>query len=73
LEAALAQVERVARARNLSTDEITPLIAKHTEGRFFGDFWNRVSPLKLITIWMFPSLPVNDRSEKVNSAAAVRP
>jgi len=39
LEAALAQVERVAGARNLSTDEITPLIAKHTEGRFFGDFW----------------------------------
>ena len=38
VEAALAQLERVARARDLSTDEITPLIAKHTEGRFLGIF-----------------------------------
>jgi len=38
VEAALAQVERVARARDLSTDDITPLISKHTEGRFLGIF-----------------------------------
>ena len=38
VEAANAQVERVARARDLSTDDITPLIAKHTEGRFLGIF-----------------------------------
>lgn len=38
LEAALAQVERVARTRDLSTDEITRLIAKHTRGRFLGIF-----------------------------------
>jgi K+-transporting ATPase ATPase C chain len=38
VEAALAQLERVARARNLSTDEIDRLIAKHTDGRFLGIF-----------------------------------
>lgn len=38
LEAAQAQLERVADARDLSTDEITPLIAEHTEGRFLGIF-----------------------------------
>ena len=37
-EAANAQVNRVAEARNLSTDQITPLIAKHTDGRFLGIF-----------------------------------
>lgn len=38
VEAALAQVERVARARDLSTDEITAVIAKHTQGRFLWIF-----------------------------------
>ncbi len=38
LEAALAQVERVARVRGLSTDEIIALIAKHTQGRFLWIF-----------------------------------
>lgn len=38
LEAAQAQLERVADARNLSTDEITLLIAEHTQGRFLGIF-----------------------------------
>jgi len=47
VEAALAQLERVARARNLSTDEIDRLIAKHTEGRFLGILENRVNVLKL--------------------------
>lgn len=36
--AAIAQLERVATARNLSTDDIAPLIAKHTQGRFLGIF-----------------------------------
>jgi len=38
VEAAIAQLERVATARNLSTDDIAPLIAKHTQGRFLGIF-----------------------------------
>lgn len=38
LEAAQAQLERVARARNLSTDEIIPLVNQHTQGRFLGIF-----------------------------------
>ena len=38
LEAAQAQLERVAEARNLSSDEIVPLINKHTQGRFLGIF-----------------------------------
>ncbi|MBW4663291.1 MAG: K(+)-transporting ATPase subunit C [Chroococcus sp. CMT-3BRIN-NPC107] len=35
---AIAQLERVATARNLSTEDIAPLIAKHTQGRFLGIF-----------------------------------
>lgn len=38
LEAAQAQLERVAKARDVSTDEIIPLINKHTRGRFLGIF-----------------------------------
>jgi len=38
LEAAQVQIERVAQARDLSTDEIVPLINKHTQGRFLGIF-----------------------------------
>ena len=38
LEAAQAQLERVAEARNLSSDEIVPLINKRTQGRFLGIF-----------------------------------
>ena len=38
VEAALVQLERVANVRELSTDEITPLIVKHTQGRFLGVF-----------------------------------
>ena len=38
VEAAQAQVERVARERGLSSDQITSLIAKHTQGRFLGIF-----------------------------------
>jgi K+-transporting ATPase ATPase C chain len=38
LEAAQAQLERVAKARDISTDEIIPLIDKHTGGRFLGIF-----------------------------------
>lgn len=37
-ESAQAQIERVATARGLSTDEITPLIMKHTQGRALGIF-----------------------------------
>lgn len=48
LEAALAQIERVARARNLSTNEIEPYIAKYLEGRFLWIFGEpRVNVLKL--------------------------
>lgn len=38
LEAALSQVERIAKARDLSTDDINALIVKHTQGRFLGIF-----------------------------------
>lgn len=38
LEAAQAQLERVAKVRDLSTDQIIPLINKHTQGRFLGIF-----------------------------------
>lgn len=38
IEAAQAQIERVAQARDLSTDEIVPLINRYTEGRFLGIF-----------------------------------
>lgn len=38
IEAAQVQIERVAKARDLSTDEIVPLINKHTQGRFLGIF-----------------------------------
>jgi K+-transporting ATPase ATPase C chain len=41
-EAALAQLSRVARVRGLSTDQINVLIAKHTNGRFWGFSENRV-------------------------------
>jgi len=35
---AIAQLEKVATARNLSTEDIAPLIVKHTQGRFLGIF-----------------------------------
>ena len=38
LEAVEAQLVRVAKARDLSTDEIVPLVNKHTQGRFLGIF-----------------------------------
>lgn len=38
LEAVLEQRERVALARDLSTEQIDTLIAKHTQGRFLGIF-----------------------------------
>ncbi|WP_412458737.1 K(+)-transporting ATPase subunit C [Gloeocapsopsis dulcis] len=38
VEAAFNQLERVAQARNLSPDEIAPLIVKHTQGRFLWIF-----------------------------------
>ncbi|MDV2993390.1 MAG: Potassium-transporting ATPase KdpC subunit [Chroococcidiopsis sp. SAG 2025] len=38
LEAVEAQLVRVAKARNFSTDEIVPLVNKHTQGRFLGIF-----------------------------------
>lgn len=38
LEAAEAQIARVAKARNFSPDEIVPLVNKHTQGRFLGIF-----------------------------------
>ncbi len=37
-EAAYAQLSRVARVRGLSTDQVSALIAKHTDGRFLGIF-----------------------------------
>ncbi|MBV8885301.1 MAG: K(+)-transporting ATPase subunit C [Chroococcidiopsidaceae cyanobacterium CP_BM_RX_35] len=37
-EAAMAQLNRVARVRGFSTDQINELIAKHTQGRFLGIF-----------------------------------
>jgi len=38
LEAAQAQIERVAKARDLSTDDINALIDKYTQGRFLWIF-----------------------------------
>ena len=38
VEGAQAQLNRVASARGLSADQISPLIAKHTDGRFLGIF-----------------------------------
>lgn len=38
VEAAFNQLDRVAQTRNLSPEEIAPLIAKHTQGRFLGIF-----------------------------------
>lgn len=38
VDAVIAQLERVATARNLSTEDIAPLIAKHVQGRFLGIF-----------------------------------
>lgn len=38
VEAAQGQLERVALARDLSTDEVNDLITKHTSGRFLGLF-----------------------------------
>ena len=38
VEAALFQLERVAKVRNLSADAINRLIARHTDGRFLGIF-----------------------------------
>lgn len=38
IDAALAQVERVAQVRNFSPEEIVPLIKRHTQGRFLGIF-----------------------------------
>lgn len=58
LEAALAQLERVADVRNLSTDDITPLIVKHTQGRFLGIFGEPgVNVLNLnrdLDVWQSP-------------------
>ena len=56
--AALAQRERVALARDLSTDEIDTLISKHTDGRFLGIFGELgVNVLKLnyeLDVLQFP-------------------
>jgi potassium-transporting ATPase KdpC subunit len=38
LEAVEAQLVRVAKARDLSIEEIVPLVNKHTQGRFLGIF-----------------------------------
>jgi K+-transporting ATPase ATPase C chain len=38
LEAAEAQIARVAKARNFSPEEILPLVNKHAQGRFLGIF-----------------------------------
>lgn len=37
-DAAQAQLDRVAKVRNLSTEQLIPLISKHTQGRFLGIF-----------------------------------
>ena len=48
VESAIAQLERVATARNLSPEDIAPLIVKHTQGRFLGIFGEpRVDVLNL--------------------------
>ncbi len=38
VESAIAQLDRVATARNLASEDIAPLIVKHTQGRFLGIF-----------------------------------
>lgn len=38
IDAANAQINRVANARGLFTEQIAPLIAEHTDGRFLGIF-----------------------------------
>ena len=38
IDSALAQVERIAKVRNVSPDEIVPLINEHTQHRFLGIF-----------------------------------
>ncbi len=38
LEAARAQIQRVAAARGLNTNQVEILVSKHTEGRFLGIF-----------------------------------
>ncbi len=48
VDSANAQLEGVATARNLSSEEIVPLIAEHTQGRFLGIFGEpRVNVLNL--------------------------
>lgn len=48
VDSAIAQLERVATARNLSPEDIAPLIVKHTQGRFLGIFGEpRVNVLNL--------------------------
>ncbi len=37
-EAALSQLERVAKTRNISLEQIQPLISQNTDGRFLGIF-----------------------------------
>ncbi|UFP93418.1 K(+)-transporting ATPase subunit C [Gloeobacter morelensis] len=45
---AAAQVERVAKARNLAPDQVRKRVAEHTEGRFLGLFGEpRVNVLEL--------------------------
>ncbi len=38
VESAIAQLDRIATVRNLSSEDIAPLITKHTQGRFLGIF-----------------------------------
>ena len=38
VESAIAQLEKIATARNLASEDIAPLIVKHTQGRFLGVF-----------------------------------
>ncbi len=48
VESALSQLERVATARNLPSEDIAPLIVEHTQGRFLGIFGEpRVNVLNL--------------------------
>jgi potassium-transporting ATPase KdpC subunit len=48
VESAIAQLDRVAAARNLASEDIEPLIVKHTQGRFLGIFGeSRVHVLNL--------------------------
>ncbi len=48
VESAIAQLEKVATARNLDSEDIVPLIVKHTQLRFLGIFGEpRVNVLNL--------------------------